>query len=382
MTGAGLYAIAADHVFDGAVVRERMAVVVDGARILDLVPTMDLPRTMSTRAMPEGAWLAPGFIDMQVNGGGDVLFNDQPSAQAARTIAAAHRRRGTTGLLPTLISDSAEKMRLALQAVNAAVGSEPGILGLHLEGPYLSPEKPGVHDRRQLRQPSPDELTMLTAPRNGVLLVTLAPEIVPTGFIAQLVAAGIRVSLGHSMASYQQTRAAMAEGLTGFTHLFNVMRPLSSREGGPIALALESPDAWYGLIVDGVHVDPAMLRLALRGLGHPILVSDAMPPVGGRRSSFSLHGDTITARDGYCVRDDGTLAGTVLDMAAAVKNCVRLLGVPLPDALRFASTHPATFLGLGHTLGRLAPGYRADLVAFDATNMTVLATWVAGQENV
>ncbi len=382
MTGAGLYAIAADHVFDGAVVRERTAVVVDGARILDLVPTTDLPRTMSTRAMPERAWLAPGFIDMQVNGGGDVLFNDQPSAQAARTIAAAHRRRGTTGLLPTLISDSAEKMRLALQAVNAAVGSEPGILGLHLEGPYLSPEKPGVHDRRQLRQPSPDELAMLTAPRNGVLLVTLAPEIVPTGFIAQLVAAGIRVSLGHSMASYQQTRAAMAEGLTGFTHLFNVMRPLSSREGGPIALALESPDAWYGLIVDGVHVDPAMLRLALRGLGHPILVSDAMPPVGGRRSSFSLHGDTITARDGYCVRDDGTLAGTVLDMAAAVKNCVRLLGVPLPDALRFASTHPATFLGLGHTLGRLAPGYRADLVAFDATDMTVVATWVAGQENI
>jgi N-acetylglucosamine-6-phosphate deacetylase len=382
MTGSGLYAIAADHVFDGAVVRERTAVVMDGARILDLVPTTDLPRTTSIRAMPEGAWLAPGFIDLQVNGGGDVLFNDQPSAQSARTIAAAHRRRGTTGLLPTLISDSAEKMQRALEAVNALVGSEPGILGLHLEGPYLSPEKPGVHDRRQLRQPSPDELAMLTAPRDGVLLVTLAPEIVPAGFIAQLVASGIRVSLGHSMASYQQTRAAMAEGLTGFTHLFNAMRPLSSREGGPIAQALESPDAWYGLIVDGVHVDPAMLRLALRGLGHPMLVSDAMPPVGGHRSSFRLHGDTIAVRDGYCVRDDGTLAGTVLDMAAAVKNCVRLLGVPLPDALRFASTHPATFLGLGQTLGRLAPGYRADVVAFDATDMTVVGTWVAGQEDI
>ena len=382
MTESGLHAIAADHVFDGAVVRERTAVVMDGARILDLVPTRDLPRTSSIRAMPEGAWLAPGFIDLQVNGGGDVLFNDQPSAQAARTIAAAHRRRGTTSLLPTLISDNAEKMRLALQATNAAVGSEPGILGLHLEGPYLSPEKPGVHDRRQLRQPSPDELAMLTEPRNGVLLVTLAPEIVPAGFIAQLVAAGVRVSLGHSMASYQQTRAAMAEGLTGFTHLFNAMRPLSSREGGPIAQALESPDAWYGLIVDGVHVDPAMLRLALRGLGHPILVSDAMPPVGGHRSSFSLQGDTITARDGYCVRGDGTLAGTVLDMATAVRNCVRLLGVPLPDALRFASTHPATFLGFGQTLGRLARGYRADLVAFDATDMTILNTWVAGQEEI
>jgi N-acetylglucosamine-6-phosphate deacetylase len=381
MTGSGLHAIAADHVFDGAVVRERTAVVLDGARIVDLVATTDLPRTMSIRAMPEGAWLAPGYIDLQVNGGGDVLFNDQPTAQGARSIAAAHRKRGTTGLLPTLISDSVEKMRLALEAVNAVGSSEPGILGLHLEGPYLSLEKPGVHERRQLRQPSPDELAMLTAPRNGVLLVTLAPEIVPPGFIAQLVAAGVRVSLGHSMASYEQTRSAMAEGLTGFTHLFNAMRPLSSREGGPIALALESPDAWYGLIVDGVHVAPSMLRLALRGLGHPMLVSDAMPPVGGARPNFRLHGDNITARDGYCVRDDGTLAGTALDMATAVKNCVRLLGVALPDALRFASTHPATFLGLGQMLGRLAPGYRADLVAFEPIDMTILASWIAGDND-
>ena len=382
MNRPGLHAIAADHVFDGSVVRERTAVVVDGARIADLVPTTDLPRTIPIRNLPEGAWLAPGFIDLQVNGGGDVLFNDQPTVQGIRSIAAAHRKFGTTGLLPTLISDSTKKMRLALGAANAIVNGESGVLGVHLEGPYLSREKPGVHDPRQIRQPSADELAMLTAPRNGVLLVTLAPEVVPPGFIAQLVAAGVRVSLGHSMASYRQTGAAMEQGLTGFTHLFNAVRPLSSREPGPIAQALESPDAWYGLIVDGVHVDPAMLRLALRGLGHPILVSDAMPPVGGRRSSFSLHGDTITARDGYCVRDDGTLAGTVLDMAAAVRNCVRLLGVPLPEALRFASTHPATFLGLGQTLGRLAPGYRADLVAFDATDMTVVATWVAGQENI
>jgi N-acetylglucosamine-6-phosphate deacetylase len=375
------HAIAADHVFDGTVVHERAAVILDGAHIVDLVATSGLPRTMPIRELPEDAWLAPGFIDLQANGGGDVLFNDQPTMQGVRTIAAAHRRFGTTGLLPTLISDSPQKMRLALDAANAAAGEESGILGIHLEGPFLSSEKPGVHDPRQIRPPSADELTMLTAPRNGVLLVTLAPEVVPPGFIAQLVAAGIRISLGHSMASYRQTRAAMAEGLTGFTHLFNAMRPLSSREGGPIAQALESSDAWYGLIVDGVHVDPAMLRLALRGLGHPMLVTDAMPPVGGSRANFSLHGKNITARDGYCVTDGGTLAGTVLDMAAAVRNCIRLLGVALPDALRFASTHPATFLGLERMLGKLAPGYRADLVAFDPNDITVLATWVAGRDD-
>jgi N-acetylglucosamine-6-phosphate deacetylase len=373
-----LHAIAADHVFDGAVVHERAAVVVDGSRIAELVPRADLPRTMPLRVLPEGAWLAPGFIDVQVNGGGDVLFNHQPTVEGACAIAAAHRKFGTTGLLPTLITDSAEKMRLALDAAAIVADREPGVLGLHLEGPYLSPEKPGVHDVRHIRPPGEGDLALLTAPRKSVLLVTLAPEVVPSGFIARLVAAGVRVSLGHSMATYQQTRAAMAEGLTGFTHLFNAMRPLASREGGPIAQALESSDAWYGLIVDGVHVDPAMLRLALRGLGRAVLVTDAMPPVGGRRSSFDLVGKNVSIRDGRCLTDDGTLAGTALDMATAVRNCVRLLGVPLPDALRFASAHPAAFLGLDRTLGKLAPGYRADLVAFDPSDITVLATWVAG----
>jgi len=356
-------------------------VIVDGSRIAELVPTTELPRDIATHVLPEGAWLAPGFIDLQVNGGGDVLFNDQPTAHGIRTIAAAHRRFGTTGLLPTLITDSPEKTRLALDAADAVATQEPGILGVHLEGPYLSPEKPGVHDPRQIRQPGPDDLALLTAPRNGVLLVTLAPEMVPAGFIARLVGAGVRVSLGHSMATYRQTQAAMAEGLTGFTHLFNAMRPLASREGGPIAQALESPSAWYGLIVDGVHVDPAMLRLALRGLGHPMLVTDAMPPVGGSRPAFNLHAELISVRDGRCLTDDGTLAGTALDMASAVKNCMSLLGVPLPDALRFASTHPAAFLGLADMLGKLARGYRADLVAFEPNAMTVLTTWVAGQRD-
>ena len=378
MTDSALHAVVADRVFDGNTVHEKAAVIIRGAWIAQVVPRADVPRTMSVRVLPEGAWLAPGFIDLQVNGGGDVLFNDQPTSDGVCTIAAAHRKFGTTGLLPTLITDSHEKVRLALRTVSAVIDREPGVLGLHLEGPYLSPEKPGIHDVRHIRRPTADDISMLTAPRNGALLVTLAPEVVPQGFIAQLVAADVRVSLGHSMASYRQTRAAMAEGLSGFTHLFNAMRPLASREPGPIAQALESTDAWYGLIVDGVHVDPAMLRLALRGLGHPLLVTDAMPPVGGSQSSFTLHGESIAVRDGSCLTNDGKLAGTVLDMATAVKNCIHLLGVPLPDALRLASANPATFIGLEHMLGKLGPGYRADLVAFHPDDITVLATWVAG----
>jgi N-acetylglucosamine-6-phosphate deacetylase len=378
MSMPALHAIAADHVFDGTVLHDDVAVVINGTRIAEVLPRADLPRTIPVRSLPEGAWLAPGWIDLQVNGGGDVLFNDQPTVQGISIIAAAHRKFGTTGLLPTFITDSPERMRLALDAVSTVAVREPGILGIHLEGPYLSPEKPGVHDARFIRAPAPGDIGMLTAPRNGVLLVTLAPEQVPDGFIAQLVASGIRVSLGHSMASYEQTRAAMAEGLRGFTHLFNAMPPLSSRDPGPIAQALESPDARYGIIVDGVHVHPSMLRLALRGLGQPVLVTDAMPPVGGTQSSFKLYGQPVNARDGRCTTADGRLAGSVLDMATAVRNCTRLLGVALPDALRFASTTPATFLGLDHSLGNIIPGRRADLVAFDPKDIRVLGTWVAG----
>ncbi len=217
------------------------------------------------------------------------------------------------------------------------------------------------------------------APRAGVTLLTLAPERAPSGFIAQLAKAGIRVSLGHSMASYDETKAALAEGLTGFTHLFNAMCPLGSRDPGPVAAALETPDAFFGMIVDGEHVDPAVLRLALRGVAHPMLVTDAMPPVGGNKSTFMLYGEEIAVREGRCARADGTLAGSALDMASAVRYCVELLGVPLGHALRFASTEPASFLGLEATLGRLAPKYRADLVAFDPGSMRIHATWVAGE---
>ena len=372
------HAIAASHVFDGLAVHRDRAVLVDGSRIAALVPRRDVPAGVPVAALPEGLWLAPGFIDTQVNGGGGALFNDTPTPDAVATIVRAHRKFGTTALLPTLITDVPETTAKAIRAVDEAAASMPGVIGIHLEGPFLSPERPGVHDPRRLRRPNDDDLAMITAKRRGVTLVTLAPEQVPSGFVSALASAGVRVALGHSMATYLETRAAMADGLTGFTHLFNAMRPLASREPGPVTAALENPAAWFGMIVDGVHVDPAVLRLALRGLAQPMLVTDAMPPVGANGSAFTLYGDEITVRDGRCLRRDGTLAGSMLDMASAVRNSVDLLGVGLTDALRFASSNPANFLGLGHSLGRLAPDYRADLVAFDPTSIEVVSTWVAG----
>jgi N-acetylglucosamine-6-phosphate deacetylase len=374
------HAVVAARLFDGVSLHQDAAAIIVGANVVEIAPRAELPSGMPARELPQGLWLAPGFIDIQVNGGGDVLFNDAPTPQTIRQIVAAHRRFGTTSLLPTLISDSSAKMKSALAAVTAVLGAEPGVLGIHFEGPFLSLEKAGVHDPRAIRKPTADDLDIIIAARRrGAALVTLAPEEVPGDLVDKLVKAGVRVALGHSMATYAQTREAMAAGLTGFTHLFNAMRPLESREPGPIAAALESSNAWFGLIVDGIHVAPAMLRLALRGAGHPILVTDAMPPVGGTRSSFTLNGETITARDGRCTRQDGRLAGACLDMATAVRHCVRLLNLPLTDALRFASHHPAEFLGLGDRLGRLAPGMRADMVAIDPKSIEVRHTWVAGE---
>jgi N-acetylglucosamine-6-phosphate deacetylase len=372
------HAVAARTLFDGVNMRQDAAVLIRGERIAGIVSRNEIAPSVPVEELHETVWLAPGFIDIQVNGGGDLLFNDAPTPQTIQAIAQAHRRFGTTALLPTLISDRPEKMPKALAAVEQAAATNPAILGIHLEGPFLSPEKAGVHDAAALRRPSDQDIALITAKRKTATLVTLAPEQVGDGVIAALTGAGIHVALGHSMATYAQTVAAMRQGLTGFTHLFNAMRPLGSREPGPIAAALESPEAWYGLIADGIHVDPAMLRLALRGAGHPILVTDAMPPVGGTRQSFKLYGEDIAVRDGRCATREGTLAGAYLDMATAVRNCVQLLNLPLASALRFASTHPAQFLGLGHALGRLLPSYRADMVALDPDSVKVMRTWVAG----
>ncbi len=373
------HAVVASTVFEGEECLRDSAVVIKGSNICAVLPRRELAPSIPARILPEGAWLAPGFIDCQVNGGGDVLFNDEPTVEGIAAIAAAHRKFGTTSLLPTLITDTQDKMRAALDAADKAAAENPSIAGIHIEGPFISPEKPGVHNPLLIRAPTPRDFDLLAAPRRGVTLVTLAPERVPAGFIADLVKAGVRVSLGHSMATYRETKAALAEGLTGFTHLFNAMPQLLSRDPGPVAAALEAPGAWFGMIADGEHAHPAMLRLALRGEAHPMLVTDAMPPVGGSRTDFMLYGQKISAREGRCLREDGTLAGASLTMAAAVRNCAGLLQVPLARALRFASAEPARFLGLEASLGRLAPGCRADMAAFDPESLHIYETWVAGK---
>jgi N-acetylglucosamine-6-phosphate deacetylase len=356
------------------------AVIVEADRIEAIVAREDVP-SAATRIDLEGALLLPGFIDVQVNGGGGVLFNDAQNVDDIRTLAAAHRRFGTTGLLPTLISDDLDVIAAALELTSQAIEAQvPGVLGVHIEGPFLSPERRGVHDASKFRELDEPAFKLLTSLKRGKLLLTLAPETTTPEMIRRLARAGVVISAGHTNARYSHIRAAIDAGLRGFTHLFNAMSPLTGREPGTVGAALEDIHSWCGLIVDGHHVDPVTMKLALRckPINRFMLVTDAMPTVGMSGEYFMLQGRKITVRDGMCLDEAGTLAGSNLDMASAVRNATQMLQVDLATAVRMASEYPAAFLGLERRTGRLAPGYRASFVVAD-DELNVQQTWIDGK---
>ena len=362
---------------EGAIVAGQ-ALIIDGGRIAAII-ARDAVSADCDLIDLQGGTLAPGFIDTQVNGGGDRLFNNDPSVATIAAIGAAHRAFGTTGFLPTLISDVEGKTEAAMDAARSAIAAGvPGVLGVHIEGPFLNPERKGIHDAARLRAISDADIGMLIRPTGGRTMVTLAPERVPAEAIRALADAGVIVSAGHTQATADQIAEALANGLTGFTHLFNAMSQITPREPGAVGAALSDSGSWCGIIVDGHHVDPRVLKLALRAtpLARFMLVTDAMPSVGGRKSFF-LNGQPIAAVDGKCTNANGTIAGSDLDMASAVRNAVEMLGLDLTDALAMASANPAAFLGLDDQLGRIAPGFRADLVLLDH-GLNVVETWIGG----
>ena len=360
--------------------REGQAVLVEGAHIVAIVAQSDPRVAQAKQHELRGHLLLPGFIDVQVNGGGGVLFNETPTVEALASISAAHRKFGTTGLLPTLITDTPEVMRAALKAVNDAIDQGvPGILGIHVEGPFLAPARKGIHDAKLFRLPDANDMLALTAGNRGVVMLTLAPEQVPMDTIRQFSQAGVVVVAGHTAADYTTVRAALDAGISGFTHLYNAMTPLSSRDPGVVGAALDDPHSWCGLIADGHHVHPVALRIAIaaKARGKSVLVTDAMPPVGSDNPSYVLNGETITARDGVCQSDAGVLAGSALDMASAVRYAVQTIGLPLAEASRMASSYPAAWIGRDRVQGHLVAGQRADFAVVD-DGVVVHETWVGG----
>ncbi len=356
------------------------ALVVDGGKIAAIVPQGDLSSDVA-HVDVAGQYIVPGFIDLQVNGGGGILFNDAPHVDAVAAIAAAHHPYGTTALLPTLISDDLATIAAGVAAVDAAIGrSTPGIVGIHIEGPFVNPTRRGIHDADKISALDDAGIAAVSALQNGATLVTLAPEECRLDQVSALSARGVKLAAGHSEADFATASAAFAHGVTGVTHLFNAMRQIAPREPGLVGAALANPATWCCIIVDGKHVHPVNFRLAIAAKGGPdrfILVTDAMPTVGSPEKSFMLGGKLMRVIDGVCQSDDGTLAGSDLDMAGAVRGAVEMLGLSLEQAVRMASINPACFMGLDGERGSIAVGKVADFVLLD-NDLQVTATYIAG----
>ncbi|MDO6638712.1 MULTISPECIES: N-acetylglucosamine-6-phosphate deacetylase [unclassified Shewanella] len=370
----------ADGFFDGQQFHQDAVISIEDGHIiaLDSVSNAKEVRLQGT--------LVPGFVDVQVNGGGGALFNSAPTLDCIETIGRAHAQFGTTGFLPTLITDKVEVMAQAADAVAEAIKLQSaGVLGIHFEGPHLSVPKKGVHPQSFIRSISDEELAIFSRQDLGIKVVTLAPENVSVEVIKTLIANDVKVCLGHSNADYDTVLAALNAGANGFTHLFNAMSGFGSREPGMVGAALESDAAWCGLIVDGHHVHSATAKVALKAKpqGKIMLVTDAMPPVGlDDDASFELFGTEVIRQGDRLNAKSGELAGCVLDMVGAVNNTVSMLGLSYEEALRMASLYPAQYLQQAK-LGTIAVGQRADLVllaanANDNSRYQVNQTYING----
>ena len=374
------FALTGARVFDGESIHNGLAVVIDGSRIGEVVAVENLPKSIEKRVLKAGL-LVPGFIDVQVNGGGGALLNDNPTVNTVRRIAESHRKFGTTGMLPTVITDAPEILSKAITAVKAArTENIPGVLGIHIEGPFLDKERKGAHEARFIREMTEADVAQIANADCGSIMLTLAPNRVAPALITSLAGKGVLVSLGHSEANVAEVTKALASGARAFTHVFNAMSQLNGREPGMVGAALSDLNSFCGLIADGYHVHDAALKVAFAAKPHShiMLVTDAMPTAAGGPDSFELQGRKIHLKNGKLQLDDNTLAGSNLTMDEAVRYCVERLGVAVEDALRMASLNPAAFLRRDHELGRIKPGYLASLVHLN-DDLRVLETWIDGK---
>lgn len=348
-------------IFDGVTLHSARALLADGDRVVDLVPAADVPDGCELERV-DGGTILPGFVDLQVNGGGGVMFNDETTPAAVAAIAAAHASTGTRAILPTLITDTRARTRAAIDAVETAIASGvPGILGVHLEGPHLSLARKGAHDPALIRpMDREDEAVLMSAvERLPNVLVTVAPENVTAEQIARLTQAGLVVSLGHTDCGFTQAQEAFGAGATCATHLFNAMSQLGNREPGLVGAVLQSGSVFAGLIADGIHVHPASIRTALdakKGPGKVFLVTDAMSTVGSDITEFRLNGRRVLRRDGRLTLADGTLAGADLDMPTALLLMQAEVGVTPQEAMSMATSVPASVLRNAQGFGRLSRG--------------------------
>ncbi|MCP2232511.1 N-acetylglucosamine-6-phosphate deacetylase [Erwinia aphidicola] len=378
-----MYALTQGRIFTGHKILDNHAVVIADGLIERVCPLEDLPAGIETRDVG-GAIVAPGFIDLQLNGCGGVQFNDDIAAISVETLQImqkANEKSGCTSFLPTLITSTDELMKRAVEVMRAYLAQNANqALGLHLEGPWLNPLKKGTHDPALIRAPDQELVDFLCANADVITKITLAPEKVDAAIIRQLRAAGIVISAGHSHGTYEEAAAGIDAGVTFATHLYNAMPATSGREPGLIGALFDSPDVWCGVIADGLHVHYANIRNAKRIKGDKlILVTDATAPAGASIDRFIFAGKTIYYRNGLCVDENGTLSGSALTMIEAVENSVEHVGISLDETLRMATLYPARAMGVDNQLGSIEAGKVANLTVF-TRDYKIIRTIVNGNE--
>ncbi|WP_432459523.1 N-acetylglucosamine-6-phosphate deacetylase [Agarivorans sp. QJM3NY_25] len=360
-----MYALTNASVFDGNELLNNYAVIIDKERIAAVCPEQDVSPQIKQINL-NGATLCPGFIDLQLNGCGGVMLNGDFSNTNLELMHRTNLKSGTTHFLPTLITTDDQEMEQAIAVSRSNQQNHgSGNLGLHLEGPYLSKIKKGIHSEQHIRQLNQQRLQFLLDNHDAIKKITLAPEHVTAHDVQALTEAGILVSLGHTNASYQQASDAIKAGASFATHLFNAMSSITGREPGVVGAVFDH-QLYAGIIVDGHHVAAANIRLAKRLLEHKLyLVTDATAAAGANISHFDFVGREIQVQNGVCIGDDGTLGGSALTMIEAIENCVQTVGLSLTESLRMASLYPASALSIDDILGRIKPGYSANLSAFN-----------------
>lgn len=376
-------ALVGARIFTGEIFLDNYALVIEGEMIAALIPRADLDEAIP-QVLLDGGVLSPGFIDLQVNGGGGAFFTNDTSVSAIQIMLNGHRPTGTTSFLPTLISDTREVHQAGVKAIADAVAAGiKGVLGVHVEGPFFNMARRGAHNERYIRKMEQADIDWLVdsvkAQHAFKVMLTLAPEHADAGQIKQLTSAGVVVCAGHTDGHYDDVVAALKEGLSGFTHLYNAMRPTTGREPGVVGAALEDANSWCGIIIDTYHVHAASARIAYaaKPKGKMYLVTDAMSTVGSPDKSFQIYGETIYEKDGCLVNAEGRLAGSAIGMIDAVRLNTEWVGVELGESLRMASLYPAQYMQVDNQLGRLQAGFRADLVHF-TDDYRVTHTWIAG----
>ena len=368
------------QLFSGKEFFDNRALLIDGENIIDIINEHDIPKNFEIQKL-NGGILSPGFIDLQVNGGGGKLFNNSPDKESLNTIIEAHQHFGTTSIMPTVISDSLNVLKKCTTTISEAIENNKSLLGVHIEGPFFNVKYRGVHQKQYINTINSDYLNLFENLKDFPVMLTLAPECISTKQLKHLKSLGFKILAGHTDASYDQLEEAIKYGLDGFTHLFNAMGQISAREPGVVGSALTFDNTAASVIVDLHHVHPSLIQMAYKQKpqGKLFFVSDSMATIHHGEPSFELYDEIVSESKGRIINSEGKLAGSSITQIDAIKNAYQSCNIPLNEALAMASRYPAEYLGVANYLGSLKSGYRADLTHFDL-DFQVQNVWVAGKQ--